>query len=189
MKRLTLHPFLLAGLMAFWINPASADVALQGNVIAIENDGTLWIEAKKSYEKEYKKATEHVLQDYTRIHYNMLRFHVHGQEIGFNEPDEFSPHAQTQVYAIKQMKEKFLNKEAFIYCIELNKQRYMPSCITEIDKVDVADYLVKSGFAEATTTEITPKPYAEQLKRSESFARESNIGIWSSMQGLFGKSI
>lgn len=167
----------------------AADVALEGKILAVENDGTMWMEVNEQYNDEYKIAINHALQDYTRIHYNMLRFHVHGQEIGFESPDPQSPHAQVQKYAATLMKEKFTNKPAFAYCVEINQQRLMPSCIVEIEREDVSIYLLNQGFSEVRSTKSTPKIYLSTLKKAEDKAKDASIGIWSSMQGLFGKTI
>lgn len=167
----------------------ASETALQGKIVKVENDGTLWFEADESYTEEYKKVVDHVLQNHTRIHYNLVRIHIHGLEIGYDEVSEYNPRIQTYMYAAKLMKEKFTNKKSFIYCLEMNKTTYMPSCITEIDNLDVANFLIKNGLSATKTTEKTPEEYKLLLENSEKQAKSEAIGVWSSMQGLFGKSV
>lgn len=189
MAKLKFASYLLASTLIWSSQYSYADVALQGKIVAVEDDGTFWMEVDDDYSVDYKNAVQHVLQDYTRIHYNMLRFHVHGQEIGYSDHDYDNPHIQTQKYAIKQLKEKFTGKPAFIYCIEINNPRLMQSCITDIDNQDVAAYLLEQGYAEQEFTELTPQEYKETLIKAEKKAKDNNLGIWSSMQGLFSKSV
>ena len=92
-------------------------------------------------------------------------------------------------YAISTLKKSLPNKRALLVCVEINKDSLMPSCITEVDKKDIGVNLLEDGLANSNITTETPDSYAKMLLAAEVDAKKNNRGVWSSMLGLFGKSL
>lgn len=171
-------------------NQVSAmEIPLAGKILLVENDGTAWVEIEDKYQKGYDELASKALQNYLHRPYRVVRFHIHGTDVGYVSPDKSDPHYTVTAFAISTLKKSIENKKAMMVCLEINKETMMPSCIAEIERKDVALDLLRKGLATSKITDATPEGYASMIRSSEDEAKKNNIGVWSSMLGLFGKSL
>lgn len=191
MRKINKSQLTLAIAFSFLISPSafSMEIPLAGKILMVEDDGTAWIETEEKYQKSFDEIGERALQNFLHRPYRVFRFHIHGTDVGYAAPDKNNAHYSVTTYAISTLKKNLQNKRALLVCVEINKDSLMPSCITEVDKKDIGVELLRDGLANSNITSETPIGYAKMLLNAEEEAKKSNTGVWSSMLGLFGKSL
>ncbi|MFK4132114.1 hypothetical protein ACI2KR_07425 [Pseudomonas luteola] len=165
------------------------DVYLEGKIINVVKDGTLWIEISPKFHETYSSFADTVFQNYKYKGFDVFQFQLNGISLGIPSEIEGDPHQQAFQRGITLMKQNLTGRQAKILCVDTIPDLFIPSCISEIDGRDVAVENLKAGHALIHTTKKTPKEYIKTLQAAQDYAETNNMGLWSSMAGLFSKSL